>query len=140
MLSATFKNTAAYETDQLGQADYVWRIVLMLGAVPALLTYYWRMKMPETARYTALIAKNHKLAASDMATVLAIAFVSAADADALVKQEHSDIDAPDDEELALRIAIEWRGWTRDGSSSSVASAASANIPCRWIRRRRSSAR
>ncbi|KAK7815280.1 putative inorganic phosphate transporter 1-3, partial [Quercus suber] len=29
-------------------ADYLWRIVLMLGALPALLTYYWRMKMPET--------------------------------------------------------------------------------------------
>ena len=70
MLSARFKNTAAYETDQLGQADYVWRIVLMLGAVPALLTYYWRMKMPETARYTALIAKDAKMAASDMSAVL----------------------------------------------------------------------
>jgi len=56
----------------LDQADYVWRIVLMLGAVPALLTYYWRMKMPETARYTALIAKNLKQAASDMTSVLEI--------------------------------------------------------------------
>ncbi|GJN30316.1 hypothetical protein PR202_gb18611 [Eleusine coracana subsp. coracana] len=48
------------------QADYVWRIILMLGAVPAMLTYYWRMKMPETARYTALVAKNATQAASDM--------------------------------------------------------------------------
>ncbi|XBI06689.1 hypothetical protein VPH35_134679 [Triticum aestivum] len=85
--SASFKNTAAYDTDQLGQADYVWRIVLMLGAVPALLTYYWRMKMPETARYTALIAKNLKLAASDMAAVLNIDFVSDMDAEAVVKQD-----------------------------------------------------
>lgn len=30
------------------QGDFVWRIVLMFGAVPAALTYYWRMKMPET--------------------------------------------------------------------------------------------
>ncbi|CBI22560.3 unnamed protein product, partial [Vitis vinifera] len=30
------------------EADFLWRIVLMLGALPALLTYYWRMKMPET--------------------------------------------------------------------------------------------
>ncbi|KAL1191284.1 putative inorganic phosphate transporter 1-6 [Cardamine amara subsp. amara] len=52
------------------QADYVWRIILMFGAVPALLTYYWRMKMPETARYTALVAKNADKAASDMAKVL----------------------------------------------------------------------
>ncbi|KAF9588300.1 hypothetical protein IFM89_008717 [Coptis chinensis] len=31
------------------QADYVWLIILMVGAIPAALTYYWRMKMPETA-------------------------------------------------------------------------------------------
>uniref|UniRef100_A0A453AD70 H(+)/Pi cotransporter n=1 Tax=Aegilops tauschii subsp. strangulata TaxID=200361 RepID=A0A453AD70_AEGTS len=42
----------------------------MFGAIPALLTYYWRMKMPETARYTALIAKDAKMAASDMSAVL----------------------------------------------------------------------
>ncbi|GAB2217727.1 hypothetical protein Droror1_Dr00000935 [Drosera rotundifolia] len=54
------------------QADYVWRIILMFGAIPALLTYYWRMKMPETARYTSLIAKNAKQAADDMAKVLQV--------------------------------------------------------------------
>uniref|UniRef100_A0A803PPS2 Major facilitator superfamily (MFS) profile domain-containing protein n=1 Tax=Cannabis sativa TaxID=3483 RepID=A0A803PPS2_CANSA len=53
-------------------ADYMWRIVLMLGALPALLTYYWRMKMPETARYTALIVGNGKQAAMDMEQVLDI--------------------------------------------------------------------
>ncbi|KAK0592055.1 hypothetical protein LWI29_012547 [Acer saccharum] len=52
------------------QGDFVWRIVLMFGAVPAALTYYWRMKMPETARYTALVLGNHKKAAADMAKVL----------------------------------------------------------------------
>ncbi|KAK4276128.1 hypothetical protein QN277_019116 [Acacia crassicarpa] len=54
------------------QADYVWRIILMFGALPAAITYYWRMKMPETARYTALIAKNAKQAAEDMAKVLQV--------------------------------------------------------------------
>uniref|UniRef100_A0ACD5TUB5 Uncharacterized protein n=1 Tax=Avena sativa TaxID=4498 RepID=A0ACD5TUB5_AVESA len=54
------------------QADYVWRIVLMLGALPAALTFYWRMKMPETARYTALIAKNAERAAADMSKVLRV--------------------------------------------------------------------
>ncbi|KAK4421747.1 Inorganic phosphate transporter 1-4 [Sesamum alatum] len=52
------------------QADYIWRIILMFGALPAALTFYWRMKMPETARYTALVAKNAKQAAQDMAKVL----------------------------------------------------------------------
>ncbi|KAL8491030.1 hypothetical protein ACS0TY_022882 [Phlomoides rotata] len=52
------------------EADYVWRIILMFGAVPAGLTYYWRTKMPETAGYTALVAKDTKQAASDMSKVL----------------------------------------------------------------------
>ncbi|KAM7521706.1 hypothetical protein LguiA_011608 [Lonicera macranthoides] len=65
-----------YEVDPIAstipQADYIWRIILMFGSLPALLTYYWRMKMPETARYTALVAKNAKKAASDMSKVLQV--------------------------------------------------------------------
>lgn len=52
------------------EGDFVWRIVLMFGAVPGALTYYWRLKMPETARFTALVEGNHKKAAADMAKVL----------------------------------------------------------------------
>lgn len=44
----------------------------MLGALPAILTFYWRMKMPETPRYTALIVGNGKQAALDMEQVLEI--------------------------------------------------------------------
>lgn len=54
------------------QADYVWRLILLFGAFPAALTYYWRMKMPETARYTALVAKDGKLAAANMTKVLQV--------------------------------------------------------------------
>jgi PHS family inorganic phosphate transporter-like MFS transporter len=65
-----------YADSQLGsvvpEADYVWRIILMFGAIPAAMTYYWRMKMPETARYTALVAKNAKQAAADMSKVLQV--------------------------------------------------------------------
>ncbi|GKV33386.1 hypothetical protein SLEP1_g41903 [Rubroshorea leprosula] len=32
-------------------ADISWRLILMMGGVPAALTYYWRMLMPETARH-----------------------------------------------------------------------------------------
>ncbi|KAL2317560.1 hypothetical protein Fmac_031436 [Flemingia macrophylla] len=52
------------------EGDFVWRIVLMFGALPAALTYYWRMKMPETARYTALVEGDHNKAVEDMAKVL----------------------------------------------------------------------
>ncbi|XVF65280.1 hypothetical protein PTKIN_Ptkin09bG0235400 [Pterospermum kingtungense] len=58
--------------DTVDAADYIWRIILMFGAAPAVLTYYWRMRMPETARYTALIAKNAKQAAADMSKVLQV--------------------------------------------------------------------
>ncbi|KAJ1693880.1 hypothetical protein LUZ63_010578 [Rhynchospora breviuscula] len=77
IVSASFKNhfhAPSYEKDRVGstqsQADYVWRIIVMFGSIPAALTYYWRMKMPETARYTALIARNTKKAAADMSSVL----------------------------------------------------------------------
>ncbi|KAF2615623.1 hypothetical protein F2Q70_00008282 [Brassica cretica] len=69
-----------YEVDPVGstvpQADYVWRIVLMFGAIPALLTYYWRMKMPETARYTAIVARNTKQAAADMSKLMGFIFMT----------------------------------------------------------------
>ncbi|KAL3507654.1 hypothetical protein ACH5RR_033036 [Cinchona calisaya] len=79
IVSAAFKAgypAPAYEDNALAstvpEADYVWRIIVMFGAIPAALTYYWRMKMPETARYTALVAKNAKQAANDMSKVLQV--------------------------------------------------------------------
>lgn len=60
------------------QADYVWRIILMFGAIPAAMTFYSRAKMPETARFTALVAKNADQAASDMAKVLQVEIESEA--------------------------------------------------------------
>lgn len=77
VLSVIFRGifkAPSYEVDPLGstppQADYVWRIILMLGALPAALTYYWRMKMPETARYTGLVANDGKKVCKDMSKVL----------------------------------------------------------------------
>jgi MFS transporter, PHS family, inorganic phosphate transporter len=79
IVSAGFKakyKSPAYDVDPVAstppESDYAWRIILMFGAIPAVLTYYWRMKMPETARYTALVAKNAKQAAADMTTVLQV--------------------------------------------------------------------
>lgn len=39
-------------------ADLAWRLILMFAAVPAGLTYYWRMTMPETAR---LVSSDHSV-------------------------------------------------------------------------------
>lgn len=81
VVSVIFRNalhSPSFMVDEIastpGQADYVWRIVLAAGAFPAALTFYYRMKMPETARYTALVARNNKQAAIDMARVLNIDF------------------------------------------------------------------
>ncbi|KAK8571202.1 hypothetical protein V6N13_093065 [Hibiscus sabdariffa] len=54
------------------EADIAWRLILMMGAIPAAVTYYWRMMMPETARYTALVEHNVLQAAKDMEKVLDI--------------------------------------------------------------------
>ncbi|URD73720.1 Sugar transporter [Musa troglodytarum] len=77
VVSRAFKDrfpAPAYAVDPVAstvpEADYVWRMILMFGSVPAGLTYYWRTKMPETARYTALVAKDAKRAAADMSKVL----------------------------------------------------------------------
>lgn len=54
VMCSIFKRAAApgtlSETKTPQAADVVWRVILMLGAIPAALTYYWRMMMPETAR------------------------------------------------------------------------------------------
>ncbi|KAL5570575.1 hypothetical protein UlMin_027150 [Ulmus minor] len=60
IVSAGFKNNPFH------------RRLIMFGAIPAALTYYWRMKMPETARYTALVAKNVSQATKDMSRVLLV--------------------------------------------------------------------
>lgn len=48
IFKATTSETATETPDE---ADIAWRVILMIGAVPAAMTYYWRMMMPETARY-----------------------------------------------------------------------------------------
>ncbi|XP_074286773.1 putative inorganic phosphate transporter 1-9 [Silene latifolia] len=53
-------------------ADLAWRIILMIGAVPAAVTFYWRMMMPESARYTALVERNAVQAAKDMEKVIEV--------------------------------------------------------------------
>lgn len=44
------------------EADYVWRIILMFGAISTVITYYWRLKMPETTRYTVPVTQNTRQA------------------------------------------------------------------------------
>ncbi|EYU19408.1 hypothetical protein MIMGU_mgv1a020654mg [Erythranthe guttata] len=55
-VSAVFRSlhhAPPYSVNPVGstppEADYVWRIILMLGALLVVLSYYWRTKLPETA-------------------------------------------------------------------------------------------
>nr|GMD75479.1 inorganic phosphate transporter 1-4-like [Ipomoea batatas] len=94
VVSAAFKAAFPAPTYQqnglastVPEADYIWRIILMFGAFPAGLTYYWRMKMPETARYTALVAKDAKQAASDMSKVLQVEIEADGEKSGKISQE-----------------------------------------------------
>ncbi|KAI3816281.1 hypothetical protein L1987_15974 [Smallanthus sonchifolius] len=58
------------------ESDLAWRLILMIGAIPASMTCYWRMKMPETARFTALVERNTLQAAKDMEKMLNVSLSS----------------------------------------------------------------
>ena len=51
------------------EADFVWRIILAFGAVPAALTMYSRMMMPETPRFTLTVQGDVVKATHDVAKV-----------------------------------------------------------------------
>ncbi|PKA51078.1 putative inorganic phosphate transporter 1-10 [Apostasia shenzhenica] len=68
-------------------ADILWRLILMLGAVPAALTLYWRLGMPETARFTALVEQNEFQANQDIRRVLV-------DLDLPSIEEEDELEAP----------------------------------------------
>ncbi|KAF3951728.1 hypothetical protein ACB098_02G084100 [Castanea mollissima] len=93
------------------QSDYVWRIIVMFGAVPAALTYYWRMKMPETARYTALVAKNAKQAAADMSKVLQVTLDAEEEKVERMAQEPSNSFGLFSKEFAKRHGLHLLGTT-----------------------------
>ncbi|MCO5573293.1 hypothetical protein L7F22_027062 [Adiantum nelumboides] len=96
------------------QADYVWRIVFLFGCVPAALTFYFRSKMPETARYTALVSGNTKQAAHDMGQVLHKSF-DQADGDA--RPRTVAVNNTQDYELFSNEFWRRHGWHLLGTSS-----------------------
>jgi PHS family inorganic phosphate transporter-like MFS transporter len=54
VVCAIFDRTSNYVSskDQTPkEADIAWRLILMIGAIPTGLAFYWRVMMPETAKY-----------------------------------------------------------------------------------------
>ncbi|KAI9359545.1 major facilitator superfamily domain-containing protein [Zopfochytrium polystomum] len=52
--------------------DYVWRIALGAGVIPALIAVYFRLTIPETPRYTVDVVGDTDKAARDVEKVLAL--------------------------------------------------------------------
>lgn len=50
--------------------DYCWRLLIGLGAVPAVIALYFRLTIPETPRYTMDIERNVQQASQDVNTFL----------------------------------------------------------------------
>ncbi|KAK9693756.1 hypothetical protein K7432_013754 [Basidiobolus ranarum] len=60
---------SAIRADQ-NNLDYVWRLMLAFGCVPALFTVYFRLTMPESPRYTLEVNGNIEQATKDMINIL----------------------------------------------------------------------
>ncbi|KAL2913993.1 hypothetical protein HK105_206439 [Polyrhizophydium stewartii] len=91
--AVTIATLAAFEhsiRNDVFMLDYVWRIMLGFGVIPALCAVYFRLTIPETPRYTVDVKGDEAAAERDVARVLemnAVADVTsawepAADADA----------------------------------------------------------
>jgi PHS family inorganic phosphate transporter-like MFS transporter len=50
--------------------DYMWRLLIGLGCVPAVIALYFRLTIPETPRFTMDIERNVQQAAFDVENVL----------------------------------------------------------------------
>jgi len=62
IILACFKNAIYADTDNI---DYVWRIIIGLGALPGCAAIYFRLTIPETARYEMEVKGNIERAAKD---------------------------------------------------------------------------
>jgi len=87
--------------------DYVWRIILILGALPAALTMYFRLSMPETARFTLHVEKDAKKTAKNMDSVMKTTELS---------QNLKENDVYD-KELTWRLFFKKFGWKLFGCAS-----------------------
>jgi PHS family inorganic phosphate transporter-like MFS transporter len=69
ILLAIFKHSI--EANQIN-IDYVWRILIAIGIIPALCTIYSRFNLPESARYAERVLKDAELAKKGKAYALGI--------------------------------------------------------------------
>ncbi|KAF9904051.1 Inorganic phosphate transporter pho84 [Lobosporangium transversale] len=83
ILLAAFKDSIIANPQNL---DYVWRILIGFGCIPALVAVYFRLTIPETPRYVLDIENNVNKAERDVANVL--------------KESHNHLQSEEDEKAA----------------------------------------
>lgn len=67
IIVAAFKNAVLHDsTTNLRHIDFMWRLLIGLGCVPACVALYFRLTIPETPRFTMDIERNVQQAASDV--------------------------------------------------------------------------
>ena len=79
---------AEQSLDNLESIDFMWRLLLGLGAIPGVFALYFRFTIPETPRFTMDIKKNLDEASGDVKMALRVREDVVVDKDAL---EHIDI-------------------------------------------------
>ncbi|KDR76371.1 hypothetical protein GALMADRAFT_247813 [Galerina marginata CBS 339.88] len=72
IITAAYKNSILRETSvaHLDSVDFMWRLLIGLGAVPGCIALYFRLTIPETPRFTMDIERNIDQAAHDIKNVL----------------------------------------------------------------------
>jgi len=72
IITAAYKNRIIHEpsVNSLESVDFMWRILIGLGAVPGVVAQYFRLTIPETPRFTMDIERNIDRATADISTVL----------------------------------------------------------------------
>ncbi|KAF8626413.1 hypothetical protein AX17_006580 [Amanita inopinata Kibby_2008] len=68
---AAYKTQLLHETTtHLVSVDYMWRLLIGLGCVPAVVALYFRLTIPETPRFTMDIERNLEQASADINNAL----------------------------------------------------------------------
>ncbi|KAF9565179.1 phosphate transporter [Agrocybe pediades] len=71
IITAAYKNSILKDSPtQLDSVDFMWRLLIGLGAVPGCVALYFRLTIPETPRFTMDIERNIDQATQDINTVL----------------------------------------------------------------------
>jgi MFS transporter, PHS family, inorganic phosphate transporter len=72
ILVVAYKNSILHDDPAvLHHVDYIWRILIGLGCIPACIALYFRLTIPETPRFTMDIERDVRRAAADIQNVLA---------------------------------------------------------------------